>query len=59
MNSNQRLKLIGYFMIAVMVLNVILFSFRIINVAVFWAVIIIGFIFVWKVIPILKKRNTF
>jgi len=57
MDTAQKLKAIGYFMIFILILNLILFSFRLINWMVFWAVIIIGALFVVVVLPRVKKNK--
>jgi len=55
MKKEQWLKLVGYFVLVMMILNLVLFAFRVTNVVVFWAIIIIGALFVWKGLPWLKK----
>ena len=57
MDTAQKLKAVGYFMIFILILNLILFSFRLINWMVFWAVIIIGALFVVVVLPRVKKNK--
>ena len=57
MNKPQKLKLWGYFILLILILNLVMFAFTIINWIVFWGVIIIGAIFVYKVLPKLKKMN--
>jgi hypothetical protein len=54
MNPKQ-LKIIGYVAIVVMVLNVFLFAFTVISPAIFWIVILLGAIFVYKVLPKMKR----
>ena len=54
MNPSQ-LKLVGYFFLILLILNIVLFSFQVINWIVFWGVIIIGALFVYFVLPRLKK----
>ena len=49
------LKLIGISAVVLLVLNMILFALRIINGLVFWAVIIVGATFAFKVLPKMKK----
>ena len=56
MNNQLRLKLVGYFILAILLLNLVLFAFRIIGTITFWGIIIFGAVFVWKVLPWLKKR---
>lgn len=55
----RSLKLIGYVVLGVMLLNLVLFALRIINWMVFWGVIILGALFVYFGLPRLKKINSF
>ena len=53
---NQKvLKGIGYIVFLILILNLLLFAMRLINVYVFWGIIIFGAIFVYKGLPFLKK----
>ncbi len=54
-SKQNKLKLVGYFVVAILILNLLLFAFGIVNWMVLWGVIAIGAIFVWKVLPWLKK----
>ena len=56
MNKQQKLKMIGYLVLGILVLNLILFAFLIINWMVFWGTIVIGALFVWKGLPILREK---
>jgi len=56
MNNQQRLKLIGYVVLIVLLANLFLFAFQLVNWIFFWGIIIIGAVFVWKVLPWLKKK---
>ncbi len=56
MNNQQKLKLTGYFVLAILIANLILFALQLINWMTFWGVIILGFLFVWKGLPKLKER---
>tara|TARA_Y100000310_G_C20345872_1_gene651991 strand:- start:433 stop:609 length:177 start_codon:yes stop_codon:yes gene_type:complete len=56
MNKQQKLKLTGYFILTLLMLNLILYAMRLINWIVFWGVILIGFVFVKQGLPWLKKR---
>jgi hypothetical protein len=56
MNNQQKLKLTGYFILAILIANLILFALQLINWITFWGVIIIGFLFVWKGLPLIKER---
>ena len=56
MNKKQKLKLTAYFMSTLLVLNLVLYAMRLINWIVLWGVILIGFVFVKKGLPWLKKR---
>ena len=53
--NKKKLKITGYFVLAILLLNIILFAFTIIHWMVFWTVIVLGAIFVYKVLPKLKK----
>lgn len=55
MNKEVKLKIVGFFVLAIMVLNLILFAFRIIDWIVFLAVLALGFLFVKKGLPWLKN----
>ncbi|MBI2103127.1 hypothetical protein HYT55_04760 [Candidatus Woesearchaeota archaeon] len=52
----QQLKVLGYGLIVVFVLNILLFSFRIISPGPFWLVLIFGAVFVYWVLPKMKKE---
>jgi len=54
--NNGYLKLIGYIVLGIMILNLVLFAFRMISATLFWVVIIIGALFAWKGVPWLKKK---
>lgn len=49
------LKVIGIGAVVLLVLNMVLFALRIINGLVFWAVIIAGAVFAFKVLPKMKQ----
>jgi len=55
MDNKQKLKIVGYFVLFILLLNLVLFAFRIIGTITFWGIIIFGALFVWKVLPWLKK----
>ncbi|MBI4151508.1 hypothetical protein HY496_00940 [Candidatus Woesearchaeota archaeon] len=50
------LKVIGYAVMIILVLNLLLFAFRVISGLVFWIVIICGAVFVYFVLP--KMRGS-
>ncbi len=52
----NKLKLVGWLVLAILIANLLLFAFRVINQVVFWGIIIAGAIFVYKGLPILKKK---
>ena len=52
----KTLKIVGYVAIAIMVLNVGLFAFRVISPLWFWVVLVIGAVFGYLVLPKLRKR---
>ena len=56
MNNALRLKLVGFFIFFILILNLVLFAFRIIGTITFWGIILFGFLFVWKVLPWLKEK---
>ena len=52
----NKLKLVGWLVLAILIANLLLFAFRVINQVVFWGIIIAGAIFVYKGLPILKRK---
>lgn len=54
MNQKQ-IKIIGYIVLVILLLNLILFAFVITNWIVFWGILVLGFIFIKVVLPKLKK----
>jgi len=57
MDNPQRLKLIGYVVLAVLIANLFLYAFQLVNWIFFWSVMILGALFVYKILPKLKKMN--
>ena len=55
MNQKQKLKFLGYFVLIILILNMILFALQIINWMVFWGIIALGALFVYKGLPKLKE----
>lgn len=55
MNQQQKLKAIGYVFLLILVLNLVLFALKLITTIVFWAIILVGALFVYKILPRLKK----
>jgi hypothetical protein len=55
-NNKNRLKLIGYVVLAVLIANLLLYAFQVVNWIFFWGVIILGAIFVYKVLPKLREK---
>jgi hypothetical protein len=53
--TDTRLKKIGYFVLAILILNMVFYAMQLINGIVFWGVILLGAIFVYKVLPKLKE----
>ena len=51
----NKLKLVGYVAVLILILNVFLFSFRLISPLVFWIVIGVGAGLVYLVVPKMKK----
>ena len=54
----NKLKILGYILVVILILNVFLFAFRIINWIVFWIIIALGAVFVYFILPKLKKNIT-
>ena len=54
MNGKQ-LKVVGYVVLVIMIANMLLFAFRMINDITFWLVLGLGAVFVWKILPKLKE----
>lgn len=55
MERTKALKLVGYVLTLILILNIALFAFRVIDWIVFWGVIIAGALFVYMILPKLKK----
>ena len=55
MKKKQNLKLIGYGVLAILILNLLLFALQVINWILFWGIIILGALFVYKVLPKMRK----
>ena len=53
--KQEHLKLIGYLVLLLLVLNLVVFALRLISGILFWIIIIMGAIFVYKLLPKLKK----
>ena len=58
MMKSSTLKMIGIVLVIVLILNVFLFAFRVINWIVFWIIIALGAVFVYFILPKLKKNIT-
>ena len=56
MDNKNRLKLIGYVVLAVLIANLILYALQWVNWIFFWGVIILGAVFVYKVLPRLREK---
>ncbi len=52
----RQLKIIGYFFLLILILNLLLFALRIISGSIFWVVIVVGAVFVYWVLPRMKKK---
>jgi hypothetical protein len=55
MKKEQKLKLIGYFVLIILIINLIVFGMGLINWMVFWGIIALGALFVYKGLPKLKE----
>ncbi|MBI4152856.1 hypothetical protein HY495_04040 [Candidatus Woesearchaeota archaeon] len=53
----RHLKIVGYVLVSVFVLNILLFSLRIISSSIFWIVLILGAGFVYWGLPRLKNNR--
>ena len=56
MNKAQKLKAIGYVVLVILVLNMILFAMQLVSTLMFWIVIALGTLFVWKGLPLIRER---
>ena len=56
MDKAQKLKLIGYVVLVILVANMILFAMQLVSALMFWVVIALGALFVWKGLPLLRER---
>jgi|GEM_PF-1960331 4-hydroxybenzoate polyprenyltransferase len=56
MDNKQKLKLIGYVVLAVLIANLILYALQLVNWIFFWGVIILGALFVYKILPKLREK---
>ena len=55
MKKEDLLKTIGFGVLLILIINLVLFALRIISTIIFWIVIILAAIFVYKLLPKLKK----
>ncbi len=55
MGNKNFLKFFVFFIIAVLILNLILFAMKKVNELLFWVIIIIAAVFAYKILP--KMRN--
>ena len=56
MDKKQKLKIIGYGVFILLVLNLVLFAMQMITQIMFWIVIVVGAWFVYYGLPKLKKK---
>ena len=54
--KSDYLKVVGLLLILFLIVNLVLFALKIINEIFFWAVIIAGAVFAYKVLPRLKSK---
>ncbi|MEW5896690.1 MAG: hypothetical protein AB1668_03295 [Nanoarchaeota archaeon] len=54
--NKRNLKIIGFVVLGILILNLVLFALRIINALVFWVVIAFGAVFVWLILPKMKEN---
>ena len=50
-------KIIGIVVMLIVILNLVLFAFRVIDSTFFWVVIVLGAVFTYVVLPRLKKKE--
>jgi hypothetical protein len=53
--KNSTLRILVFLAVAVLVINIILFALKMVNYIVFWALIVAGAVFAYKVLPKMKK----
>ncbi|MDP3733862.1 MAG: hypothetical protein Q8R37_01410 [Nanoarchaeota archaeon] len=58
MNRKDLLTLIGLGFVLILVINLVLFALRIIKTVLFWVIIILAAVFVYKLLPLIKKKLT-
>ena len=56
MKKEDLLKLIGFGVLIILVVNLILFALQIIKTLIFWIVIILTAVFAYKILPKLRKN---
>ncbi len=54
--NKKPLKVLGYVFVFILLLNLLLFALRIISGLVFWSVIVVGAVFVYWVLPKIKRE---
>jgi len=54
--SKKPLKVLGYVILFILLLNLLLFAFRVISGLLFWGVIVVGAVFVYLILPKMKKE---
>ena len=55
-SGRKYVKFLGYFFATLVILNLLFFSFRIINGAIFWTIIAFSALFAFKGLPMIKKK---
>ena len=55
--NERAIKILGSVVMLIVVINLILFAFRVIDGTIFWAVIVFGAVFTYVVLPKLKKND--
>ena len=58
MDNQKRLKLIGYLVLIVLIANMLLYAFQLVSWIFFWGIIVLGAIFIYKILPKLKEKLT-
>ena len=56
MDKPQKLKAIGYVVLVILIANMILFAMQLVSTLMFWIVIALGALFVWKGLPMIRER---
>lgn len=53
--NKRNLKIIGFVVAGILILNLVLFAFTLISALILWIIIALGAVFVWVLLPKLKS----